>query len=318
VAELYPLTEPYAQGMLDVGDGNQIYWQAAGNPVGKPAVILHGGPGQGFSPNMGKSFDPSRYLTVGFDQRGCGQSTPHASDPATDLSVNTTGHLIADMERLREHLGIDRWLVCGGSWGSTLAVAYAERHPVRVTEVVAALITTSRRSESDWLYWGVASIFPEEFQRFRAVAPAATSSQELFAGYSSAMADPDPLVRIEAARAWARWEDTVLSLEPVLRPFSFGGDDEDGLTAMARICAHYAEHGAFLDEGALIRDAGLLAGIPGVLIHGRMDLSCPARTAWELAQAWPGARLLIDDKSGHKGSDTKNQWMVQALDAFAG
>lgn len=317
MTELYPLTEPYAEGMLDVGDGNQIRWQAAGNPAGKPAVILHGGPGQGFAPGMRKAFDPSRYLVVGFDQRGCGQSTPHASDPATDMSVNTTGRLIADMERLREHLGIDRWLVFGGSWGSTLAVAYAQAHPDRVTELVVALITTSRRSETDWLYWGAAMFFPEEFQRFRAIVPQAQCGAELYAGYSRAMADPDPLVRSQAAQAWARWEDTVLSLEPALRPVTFGGGDDDGLAAMVRICAHYAEHGAFLEEGALIRDAGRLAGIPGVLIHGRMDLSCPAHTAWELAQAWPGARLLIDDKSGHKSSKLKNQWLRETLDEFA-
>jgi proline iminopeptidase len=314
---MYPVTEPYAEGMLDVGDGNQVHWDVAGHPDGKPAVILHGGPGQGFSPSMRKCFDPARYLTVGFDQRGCGHSTPHAADPATDMSVNTTDHLIADIERLREHLGIDRWLVCGGSWGSTLALAYAERHPDRVTELIVMLVTTSRRSDSDWLYRGVGMFFPEQQERFRAAVADPDGEGGIFGAYSRALADPDPQVRARATKAWCEWEDTVLSLEPVLRPATFGGGDPAAEAAMARICAHYAEHGAWLEEGALLRDAGHLAGIPGVLIHGRMDLSCPAITPWELAQAWPGSRLLIDDHSGHKGSDQKNAWLLEALAACA-
>src|SRR5918998_3983587 len=171
MAKLYPPSEPHAQGMLDVGDGNLVYWETRGNPDGKPAAIVHGGPGSGLVGSHGRSFDPDRYRVVIFDQRGCGRSTPHATDPATDMSVNTTEHLLADMERLREHLGIERWLLFGGSWGSTLILAYAERHPERVSEIVIPSVTTTRRSEIDWLYRGVGRFFPEEWERFRDGVP---------------------------------------------------------------------------------------------------------------------------------------------------
>lgn len=317
---LYDLIEPYATGMLDVGDGNEIYWEAAGNPDGKPAVLLHGGPGQGSAPGMRRGFDPARYLTVLLDQRGCGRSTPNASDPATDLTANTTGHLVEDLERLREHLRIDRWLVCGGSWGSTLGLAYGEEHPDRVSEIVLSAITTSRRSETDWLYRGAAMFFPEAFERFKAAVPAARDDHDLLAVYAEVLGSQDPAARAEAALAWGAWEDTVLSLEPgaAAHPFGSGGPDHDRLIAMVRLCAWYGTHGAFLEEGALIRDAGKLKGIPGVLIHGRLDLSCPVSSAWELVGAWPDATLLIDDQSGHLGSELKRQWLLAALDRFAG
>jgi proline iminopeptidase len=317
VTDLYPPTEPYAAGLLAVGDGNEIYWELSGNPDGKPAVLLHGGPGQGLAPNMRRGFDPARYKVVLFDQRGCGRSTPHASDPATDMTVNTTDHLIADIEALREHLSVDRWLVSGGSWGSTLALAYAECFPERVSQIVLSAITTGRRSEADWLYQGASRFFPEDCERFRSVVPGASRAADLYAGYAGLMADPDPAVRAETALAWGRWEDTVLSLEPTGSRAVFSSRDMPALEAMVRICAHYAAHGAFLEEGAVIRDAGRLADIPGVLIHGRLDLSCPAVTAWELAGAWPGVRLLVDDGSGHRGSEVKRTWLVDALDAFA-
>ncbi len=317
MAELYPLVEPFADGLLDVGDGNHMYWETSGNPEGKPAVLFHGGPGQGSAPNMRRGFDPERYLVVLLDQRGCGRSTPRASDPATDLSVNTTGHLIADAERLREHLGIDRWLVSGGSWGTTLGLAYAQAHPERVTEIVLSAITTSRRSENDWLYRGVAIFFPEAFERFRAAVPEAGDDYGIPAAYAGRMDSRDSEVRAEAARAWSEWEDAVLSLEPGAKP-GFGGPPGPDREAMVRICAHYSVHGSWLEEGQLIREAGKLAGIPGVLIHGRQDLSCPAGTAAELAAAWPDARLLIDDQTGHKGGDgIKREWLLSSLDGFA-
>jgi proline iminopeptidase len=318
VIELYPLVEPFADGMLDVGDGNRLYWETSGNPHGKPAVLVHGGPGQGSAPNMRRGFDPERYLVVLFDQRGCGRSTPHASDPATDMSVNTTAHLISDLEKLRDHLKLDRWLVCGGSWGTTLALVYAETHPDRVSEIVVSAITTSRRSENDWLYRGVARFFPEAFERFRAQVPEARDDRDLPAAYAARMDSSGPLVRAGAAQAWAAWESAVLSLEPGGRSHSFGGGAGPDLEAMVRICAHYCVHGSWLEEGAVIRDAGKLAGIPGVMIHGRLDLSCPARTAFELAAAWPDARLFIDDESGHLGGGgIKRKWLLSALDDFA-
>jgi proline iminopeptidase len=317
MVELYPPIEPYAHGMLDVGDGNAVYWECCGNPDGKPALFVHGGPGQGCVPNMRRGFDPDRYRVVLFDQRGCGRSTPHASDVGTDMSSNTTEHLLHDVERLREHLGIDRWLLCGGSWGSTLILAYAERHPERVTEILISAVTTSRRAEADWLYrGGVARFFPEEYERFLAGVPEAGRG-DVVAAYARLVEDPDPLVRARATADWCAWEDAVLSLEPNAKR-GFGDLEGPARLAMVRICAHYAAHDAWLEDGALLRDAGRLAGIPGVLIHGRLDMSCPLDTAWQLARAWPDAELLAPADSGHMGSDTKRRLMRSALDGFAG
>ncbi|MFE0027090.1 prolyl aminopeptidase [Amycolatopsis sp. NPDC059021] len=314
MAGVFPPIEPYDHGLLDVGDGNRVYWETCGNPAGKPLVMLHGGPGQGCSPQMRRMFDPERYRAVLFDQRGCGRSVPHASDPATDLRHNTTDHLVADLERLRAHLGIDRWLVTGGSWGSTLALVYAQRYPHRVSEIVVSAISTARRSEIDWLYRGAARFFPEAWQQFSGAVP---NGGDLLATYARQMADPDPQVRARAVNAWCTWEDTVLSLEPNAPLTVHNGPPDPGSAAFARLTAHYYSHAAWLEENAVIRDAGRLADIPGVLIHGRQDLSCPVTTAWELAQAWPGAELLVDDHSGHHGSHTKLTWTLAALARFA-
>ena len=317
MAELPAPMEPYEHGMLDVGEGNQVYWESVGSPHGQPAVTVHGGPGTGCTPGMRRQFFPDRYRTVLFDQRGCGRSTPHASDPATDMSVNTTHHLVADMERLREHLGIDRWLLTGGSWGSTLMLAYAERHPQRVSAIVMVSVTMSRRSEIDWLYRGVGRFFPEEWERFRAGVPDADRDGDLVDAYARLMEHPDAAVREGAALAWATWEDTVLSLEPGSQPSVYGDRPSRDLLAFVRICSHYFANGAWLEEGALLRDAGTLAGIPGVLIHGRLDLSCPLVTAWELAQAWPDAQLVALPDSGHKGSESMRTAIRDALDRFS-
>ncbi|KJY33745.1 alpha/beta fold hydrolase, partial [Streptomyces sp. NRRL S-495] len=248
-----------------------------------------------------RAWDPSRYRLVRFDQRNCGRSTPHASDPAVDMALNTTRHLVEDIERLREHLGIERWLVNGASWGSTLAVAYAQQHPERVSEVVIAAVTTSRRSEIDWLYRGVAQFRPEAWERFRDAVPAAERDGDLLAAYARLTAHPDRAVREQAAADWLAWEDAVVSGEP---------------NGVPGICAHFFGHGAWLEEGQLIRDAGKLAGIPAVLVHGRHDLSCPVRTAWELAAAWPGARLHIVEDSGHAGSEELNLLARRAIEEF--
>jgi proline iminopeptidase len=310
------VAEPYDQGLLDVGDGNLVYWEICGNPEGKPALMVHGGPGSGCTVGMRNSAD-DRYRLVLFDQRGCGRSRPHASEPTTDMGVNTTKHLLRDMERLREHLGIERWLLVGGSWGSTLMLAYAQRHPERVSEMVISGVTTTRRAEIDWLYRGVGRFFPEEWQRFRAGVPAAARDGDLVAAYARLMEHPDPAVRLKAATDWADWEDAVISLEPNGRRNVYGNRPRDALLALVRICAHYFSHGAWLEEGALLRDAGRLAGIPGVLVHGRLDLSAPLDTAWELARAWPDAELVAVTDSGHTGSDAMRIALRDALDRFA-
>ena len=298
----YPESEPHDRGMLDVGDGNLVYWEIRGNPRGKPALVVHGGPGSSCEGSTGRSFDSNRYRVVLFDQRGCGRSTPHAADPATDMSVNTTQHLVADMERLREHLGIERWLLFGGSWGSTLILAYAERHAARVSEIVIAGVTTTRRSEIDWLYRGVRRFFPEQWERFRAGVPETERDGDLLAAYARLMESPDADVRAKAAADWVAWEDAVISQEPHGTPDAYSSRPTAARLALVRICAHYFSHAAWLDDG--------------VLLHGRLDLSSPLDTAWELARAWPDARLEVVDDSGHTGSDTMRSAIRAALDRF--
>ncbi|MBB5826484.1 prolyl aminopeptidase [Micromonospora carbonacea] len=322
----HPLVEPYDQGMLDVGDGHRVYWEVSGNPDGMPAVAVHGGPGGSSSPGTRRLFDPARYRLVQFDQRGCGRSTPHASDPAADLRHNTTDHLLADMERLREHLGVDRWLLFGNSWGSTLGLAYAQRHPQRVSAIVLVGVTMSRRSEIDWLYRGVGRFFPEQWRRFvdavpaadrPAIAPGRGPAAELLTAYARLLEHPDAQVRQRAAIAWLTWEDAVVSLEPNGKPDAYRDQPPDDQVAFVRLCAHYFSHGAWLADDALLRDAHRLAGIPGVLVHGRFDLGAPLETPWSLARAWPDAELIVVDDSGHTGSDTMRRHLRAALDRFA-
>ncbi|MEV6791962.1 prolyl aminopeptidase [Streptomyces sp. NPDC051320] len=316
MTELHPPIEPYEQGLLDTGDGNLLYWETCGNPAGKPALVVHGGPGSGCSVRARRYFDPARYRVILFDQRNCGRSTPHAGDPATDLSRNTTPLLISDMEQLREHLGIEQWLLYGGSWGSTLILAYAEAHPQRVSEIVIGGVTMTRRSEIAWLYGGVGRFFPEALARFRAGAPESGDDAGLVPAYARRASDPDPEVRAKAVADWCEWEDAVLSLEPhgSARPFS--DRPSAARVALVRIASHYFSHGAWLAEGALLRDAHRLKGIPGALFHGRHDLSSPYTTAWELAQAWPEAELTVIEDAGHKGSATLRDAELRVLDRF--
>lgn len=313
----YPPIEPYDSGLLDVRDGNRIYWETSGDPDGKPALVVHGGPGSGGRRGSRRYFDPERYRVVIFDQRGCGESLPHASDPATDMSVNTTHHLIADMEKLREHLGIDRWLLYGGSWGSTLILAYAERFPERVSAAIVVGVTTGRRSEIDWLYRGVGRFFPEAWARFRDGVPERDRDGDLVAAYARLVENADPDVREKATWDWLAWEDAVISLEEHGSPGSYSDREQHDALAFVRICAHYFSHDAWLEDGELIRNAGRLAGIPAVLLHGRHDLGSPVGTAWELAQAWPGSELVVVADSGHTGSDTMRKLALDATDRFA-
>ncbi|HSA49825.1 MAG TPA: prolyl aminopeptidase [Yinghuangia sp.] len=315
--ELYPPVEPYDTGLLDVGDGQFVYWEICGNPAGKPALVVHGGPGSGCGTNARRLFDPDRYRVVLFDQRGCGRSVPHAADPATDLRHNTTWHLIADMELLREHLGVDRWLLYGGSWGSTLALAYAQQYPGRVAQIVLAAVTTTRRSEIDWLYRGVGRFFPEQWERFLAGAPGTPRDGDLVAAYARLVNHPDPAVRDKATADWCAWEDAVLSAEAGTTSHPYSARPPVARRALVRICTHYFSHGAWLEEGVLLRDAGKLAGIPGALVHGRLDMGGPLHTAWELARAWPDAHLTVVEDAGHRGTATTRKEILRALDRFA-
>jgi proline iminopeptidase len=303
--------------MLEAGDGNQVYWETCGNPDGKPAVIVHGGPGGGCRPGQGRIFDPERYRLVLFDQRGCGRSRPHASDPATDMRHNTTAHLIADMELLREQLGIGRWLLFGYSWGSTLSLAYAEQHPERVSEIVLSSVTTTTRAEIDWLYRGAGRFFPEAWERFAAGAAGMPRDGDIVAAYARLTDDPDPAVREKATADWCAWEDALLSWEAKGGPAVFGGRPPAARLALVRICAHYFANGAWLEDGVLIREAHRLAGIPGVLSHGRLDMSGPVDTAWQLARAWPGAELTVTEDAGHLGNEAEGDYIIGALSRFA-
>jgi proline iminopeptidase len=313
----HPRVEPYDSGRLAVGDGNLVYWEVCGNPDGKPAVVLHGGPGSGCTPGWRRYFDPSAYRVVLLDQRGCGRSTPDAADFATDLAVNTTHHLIADLELLREHLGIERWLVFGGSWGTTLGLAYAERHPERVSELVLFSVTNTTRREVEWVTRDVGRLFPEQWHRFRAGVPESERNGSLVAAYARLLTSPDPAVREQAARDWCAWEDSHVAIDPDHRPDP-RYDDPVFRMRFARLVTHYWSHAAWLDEGVLLREAGKLAGIPGVLIHGRLDVSGPPDIAWELAQAWPDAELVLIDRAGHgSGHPGMAESVLAAVDRFA-
>ncbi|WP_020667937.1 prolyl aminopeptidase [Amycolatopsis nigrescens] len=300
--DLYPPIDPHENGMLDVGDGHSVCWEVCGNPAGKPAVVLHGGPGSGAAPMARQHFDPDAYRIVLFDQRGAGRSTPHATEPGTDLSVNTTWHLVADMERLRTHLGIDRWQLFGGSWGATLALAYAETHPERVSEIVLRGVFTARRSELEWIYnGGAAHLFPDAWQQYLAPIPDELRGDPM-AAYRELLHHPDQAVRERAAIAWSSWEGAIVSLIPQ-RGFVADYARPAFALTFARIALHYFGHGAWLEEGQLIRDAPKLAGIPGVIVQGRYDAVCPPVTAYELHQAWPDSRLILVNTAGHAVND---------------
>ncbi|MEV0679310.1 prolyl aminopeptidase [Actinosynnema sp. NPDC050436] len=312
---MYPEIEPFEHGMLEVGDGNLVYWEVCGNPVGKPVVVLHGGPGTGCSPGMRRLFDPAVYRVVLFDQRGSGRSVPHAAEHGTDLSVNTTAHLVRDVELLREHLGVRRWMVFGGSWGCTLGLHYAELFPQRVTEVVVVAVTSGRFSEVEWLYGGLGRFFPEEHDRFRRGVP--EGSTDLVAAYHALLGDPDPVVRQRAADEWCAWEGAIVSADPGHRPEPREADPRWRL-AFARITAHFFHHRAWLADGQVLRDVGRLHGIPAVLVHGRWDMQGPVGTAWELVRAWPGAELVVVRDAAHSVRDGGMAAAVlAATDGFA-
>lgn len=313
---LYPPITPHETGFLAVGDGQRVYWEVSGNPDGKPVVFLHGGPGGGTDPAHRQFFDPAAYRIVLFDQRGCGRSTPHVADGA-DLSVNTTDHLVGDIEALRGHLGIDRWQVFGGSWGSTLALTYAQRHPERVTELVLRGIFLLRRSEIDWYYNGGAGhLFPERWEKFLAPVPADERSGDLVEAYHRLLHSDDPDVALRAAIAWSSWEGATSTLRPRQDRVDETSEPRFAL-AFARIENHYFRNAGFIDEGQLLRDADALASIPGVIVQGRYDVVCPATSAWDLHRAWPTSVLHVVDDAGHAAAEPGiTHHLVEATDRF--
>jgi proline iminopeptidase len=310
---LYPEIEPFETGMLDVGDGHTLSWERVGTKGAKPAVFLHGGPGGGISPVHRRLFDPALYDVILFDQRGCGRSTPHAG-----LEANTTWRLVADIEKLREFAGHERWLVFGGSWGSTLALAYAQTYPEAVSELVLRGIYTLTRGELDWYYqFGVSEMFPDKWERFQAPIPP-DERHDMMAAYRRRLTGDDRAVQLEAARAWSLWEGETITLLPEPATSGKFGEDDFAL-AFARIENHFFVHSGWLEEGQLVRDAFKLADIPGVIVHGRYDMPCPLRYAWALHKAWPQAQFHIVEGAGHAFSEPGIlDRLIAATDGFAG
>lgn len=308
----YPDLQPFNRGKLKVSGLHEIYFEECGNPNGKPAVVLHGGPGGGIAPFLRQGHDPSAYRIVLFDQRGCGQSTPHA-----ELAENTTWDLVADMELLRRHLKIERWQVVGGSWGSTLALAYAETHPERVTELIVRGIFTLRKSEIRWFYQeGADQLFPDLWEGFVAPIPAA-ERHDLLSAYHRRLTGTDRAQQIACARAWSQWEGATISLLPDPRRVGEFGTDHFAL-AFARIeCHYFVNRGFFRQDDQLIADAHRLAGIPGVIIQGRYDVVTPAITAWDLHRAWPQAEFIMVPDAGHTATEPGiADALVRATDRF--
>jgi proline iminopeptidase len=310
----YPPIEPYDHGLLDVGDGNLVYWETCGNPAGKPVLSVHGGPGSGCSPNSRRYFDPERYRIVLFDQRNCGRSRPSAADPTVDLSTNTTDHLIADMELLREHLGIDRWMLFGGSWGCVLSLVYAERHPDRVTELVQMGLATGRGDDVELLTRGLGGIFPQAFARYVDLLPE-SERDNIPAGYSKLLNDPDAHVRDRAMRAWCDWEDAMLPYAPAQAMYEV---DADHAYAFTRLVTHYWSQDHFLADNEVLANAERLAHIPTVLVQGVLDLGNLVGTPWLLAQALPHAELIMVPGEGHSlAAPGMRHALVTATDKFA-
>jgi proline iminopeptidase len=315
---LYPEIEPYAHGMLKTAGGNLLYWELCGNPLGKTAVVLHGGPGSGCSPWFRRLFDPAAYRVVLFDQRGCGRSRPNASLRETSLAENTTEQLIADVERVREHVGVERWLVLGGSWGSALALAYAEQHPGRVTEMVLFGVTTGRREEFDWLFRdGLAAFFPDAWERRRKALPAAYRDGDVVDAYCRLLDDPDDAVRERAALAWCLWESATPDWPPTFE-LAARFSDRSFAIAFARLVTHYVRNNAWLGDGRVMRHVDKLAAIPCVLVNGRFDFQAPVATAWQLSRLWPLSTLVVVNDAGHAANHPGiTHEIVRATDRFS-
>ena len=296
---MFPPIETFATGHLPVTDGQTIYWEASGNPDGRPAVYLHGGPGGGLRAGYRRWFDPAVFKIISFEQRGAGRSRPHISESMGDLETNTTPALISDIEALRTHLGVERWLVTGVSWGTTLALAYAQAHRERVTGIVLSAITTTTRREVDWITEAMGELCPKEWDKF-ADAGKAFPGARMIERYHAAITYPDIAVRTQAAKDWCEWEDVHMGFDPKFGPIS-GFVDPVFRQNFATLVIHYWKNSAFLGEDQLLKGMRLLAGVPGVMLHGRLDVSSPLRTAWQLHKAWPESELIVIPDEGHGG-----------------
>ncbi|MBM3565462.1 MAG: prolyl aminopeptidase [Alphaproteobacteria bacterium] len=291
--DFYPRIEPFAQGLLDLDGLHHMFWEQSGNPDGVPVLFLHGGPGAGASPVHRRFFDPAFWRIVIFDQRGAGRSAPYA-----EIRDNTTGHLLGDIEKLRRHLGIERWLVFGGSWGALLALAYGIRHPERCLGFVLRGVFLGRDFELDWFLHGIRTVFPEAWRAFAEYIPQ-TEQGDLLAAYHRRLTDPDPAVHLPAARAWSRYETRCSYLTPPP-----GGDDgAAGALALARLEAHYFANRMFLPDNHILANLDRVAALPAAIIQGRYDMICPAITADELAANWPGARYVVVPDAGHSAME---------------
>ncbi|HEX2750790.1 MAG TPA: prolyl aminopeptidase [Verrucomicrobiales bacterium] len=297
---MFPPIEPFRTGHLRVEDGSTIYWEASGNPAGKPGLFLHGGPGAGVMGRYRGHFDPDRYLIVSLDQRGCGRSRPRVNGPGADLAGNTTQTIISDLEELREHLEIAAWLVVGVSWGTTLGLAYAQAHPERVTELVLAAVTTTTKQEVDWIVEDMRRIFPEKWEAFEKAADR-KPNQRLIDAWYERITHPERGVREQAALDWCLWEDVHVSLGTASGPNPLY-DDPEFRMVFATLVIHYWRHAAFLDEPGSEENMKRIAHIPGVLIHGRRDISSPLQTAWDLHKRWPASEFIVIEEEGHGGS----------------
>lgn len=302
---MFPPIEPFKTGRLRVPDGNEVYWEASGNPEGKAALYLHGGPGGGIGTGYRRHFDSEKFLIVSFEQRGCGRSLPLVTDAGANLATNTTQTIISDIEELREHLAVSTWLVVGVSWGTALALAYAQSHPDRVSELVLALIHVPSDFQVEWATEHMRRIFPREWSEFEAAAHR-SPGQRLIDAYYERITHPDQEVRESAAIAWCKWEDVHISLDPKSYPNSRCEDPEFRMV-FATLVIHYWRNGAFLSERPILDHMDRISHIPGVLIHGRWDISSPLESAWELHHRWPNSQLIVIDDEGHGGPKMVNE-----------
>jgi proline iminopeptidase len=309
--------EPYETGTLLTDDGHEVHWEQSGRPDGTPLLVVHGGPGSGASPWWTQFCDPERYRVVLVDQRGAGRSRPHAGDTRAALQHNTTGHLIGDFERLREHLGIESWVLFGGSWGSTLSLAYAVEHPERVSALVLWAVVTTRSHEVEWLTHTMGAVYPAEFDALLASLPAEADRANVPLAVNRLLLDDDPLVADAAARAWCAWEDRIATLSGPVRPSPRYADPRFRL-GFARLVTHYFGHHAFLPDDAITGRLDRIAGVPAVLVRGRLDIASPLRVAHELAQALPLAELHVVEDDLHGPGSEGERILVAALDRFAG